>query len=163
MGETTAIFVKSNDTAIMENMIRESAEGSIITYDQLTAAIGRDVRKFSSGCLYSARRILERDGVHTACVAGEGIKRLTPAESVDKARSQVTRSRRAARRGRSTVETTDFARLTPEQKQSAVAIVAQSTAIEMFGAKKAEKRLTDAASDSTGAIPLGKTLELFTK
>lgn len=163
---STAQFVKSNDTAILENTLREADEGTLVTYEQLSAAIGRDVRKFAEGCLYSARRILEREGVHTDCVAGEGIKRLTPAESVDKARSQVTRSRRAARRGRATVETTDFSRLTQEQKQAAVAIMAQSAAIEMFGAKKAENRLLAAAANPDEALmtlTIGKTLELFTK
>jgi hypothetical protein len=159
----TARFVKSNDTAILEAVLRDVQEGELITYAALTAAIGRDVRKFAKGCLSSARNILERDGVHCACVAGEGIKRLAPGECVDKARSQIVRARRSARRGRTTIETTDFSRLSEDEKQSAVAIVAQSGAIELFGAKKAEKRLAQAATNTNEGIPLGKTLELFTK
>lgn len=155
-------FVKSNDTAILENKLRTAQEGSLVSYEELSRAIGRNVRKFAIGCLYSARRILEQEGIHTGCIPKEGITRLTPSESVGKARSHVNSSRRTARRGRSTVEKTDLSRLTIEEKQSALAIAAQSAAIELFGSKKAERRLTDAASDTAGNIPLGQTLAMFT-
>lgn len=156
-------FVKSNDTAILENKLRTAQEGSLVTYDELSKAIGRNVRKFANGCLYSARRILEAEGIHTGCIAKEGITRLTPSESVGKARAHVTQSRRRARRGRTTIEKTDFSKLSTEEKQSALAIAAQSSAIELFSSKKAEGRLTDAATDNAEGIPLGDTLALFNK
>jgi len=155
-------FVKSNDTAILEQKLREAPEGSLVTYEELSRAIGRNVRKHGVGCLYSARRILEAEGIHTGCIAKEGITRLTPSESVGKARSHVTRSKRSARRGRNTVATTDLSKLSVEEKQSALAIAAQSAAIELFSGKKAEKTLTEAATNTSGALPLGTTLSLFT-
>jgi hypothetical protein len=158
---TPSQFVKSNDTAILEQKLREAPEGSVVTYDDLSRAIGRNVRKFAIGCLYSARRILEQEGIHTGCIAKEGITRLTPSESVCKARSHVNASRRVARRGRSTVEKTDLSRLTVEERQSALAIAAQSSAIELFGSKKAERKLTEAATNKSGHLPLGDTLALF--
>lgn len=155
-------FVKSNDTAILEHALSEVSEGETISYDDLSKTIGRDVRKHSSGCLRSARRILERDGVHFDCVAGTGLKRLAPGECVLKARSQVHRARRAAKRGRGTIETIDWNRLTTEEKNSATAVAAQSGAIELLGATKAERRLTTTAAQTTEAISIGKTLALFT-
>ncbi len=153
-------FVKSNDTAILEHLLRGIAEGEVATYEQLSEAIGRDVRKFAAGSLASARRIMERDGLHTGALANEGIKRLLPSECLDKAGSHVTRARRAAARSRRTVETTDFERLDDSDKARAFALSAQATAVESLGSIKTRKRLIGKAAESQSAIPLAETLRL---
>lgn len=161
--EKKAMFVKSNDTTILEAALREIEEGAVISYVDLSKAIGRDVREHAAGCLKTARNILERDGLHTASVRTVGIKRLIPGECIDKARGHVTRARRAASRSRQTIETTDFARLDDGEKSAALAIAAQSGAMEMFGARKAEKRLMVKAAESSASLSIGQTLDLFSK
>ncbi len=155
------IFTKSNDTSILEDAIRRTPEGEVIAYDELSTRIGRDVREFAGGQLASARNILERDGLHTAAVINEGIKRLTPAECLDKAASHVVRSRRAAKRSRTTIETTEFERLTEDERSRAFALSAQSAAIELFGSRKAGRKLLEKTQETSAAIPFGETLKLF--
>ena len=154
-------FVKSDDTAALEQLLRDCPEGEVVTYADLSAAIGRDVREHASGSLRSARRILERDGLHTEAIENEGIKRLTPSECLGKAGGLVQRARRAAARSRQTVETTDLERLTTEERARAFALSAQASAVESLGSRKTGKRLVQKASETNAAIPLGETLRLF--
>lgn len=155
------MFEKSNDTGILEAKLRELDIGQMVTYEELSAAIGRDVREFAVSSLYSARRIIERDGIHVGTVRGEGVKRLTPGGCVDKAHSYVERSRRSARRSRQTLETTDLEGMSQVEKSRVFALSAQAAAVEMLGSRKSTKKLTAAAEESRSAIPFGETLRLF--
>ena len=159
---TSPLFVKSNDTARLESLLREAAEGEVVTYEQMTAAIGRNVREHAQGSLVSARRIVGRDGIHTAAVPSEGIRRLTPAECVGKAKGHVGRARRAAIRSRQTIETTDFERLEDSAKAEALAVAAQAGAIELFGSRPAARKLLN-KTQGNESLSLGQTLELFSK
>lgn len=158
---TQPTFTKSNDTAILEAVLRGLDEGGIATYAQLSAALGRDVREFGKGSLYSARRIIERDGLHTGVVRNEGIQRLTVSGCVEKASSYVVRARRSASRSRHTLETTDVSQLSQAEKSRVFALSAQASAVETLGSRKATKTLTAAAAKVQSAIPFGETLKLF--
>lgn len=74
--------------------------GAVLTYEQMSAAIGVDVRK-RRGALSTARhRALEDEGAHTETVRGVGVKRISSAEvGASQLPRDLRRSRSAARKG----------------------------------------------------------------
>lgn len=49
-------FQKTSDTVIIEAIFRDCKVGEQVTYEQMSTAIGRDVRKHARGAINSARK-----------------------------------------------------------------------------------------------------------
>ena len=73
----TNAFEISPDTQALVAALAEISVGSLVTFEQLSACIGRDVREHRH-LLYCARRVAERDnGIVFGSVRGVGLQRLT--------------------------------------------------------------------------------------
>lgn len=100
------LFEPSEHTLALVARLKVSPVGAIVTYDELSAAIGSDVRQPKGrGWLYGARTVLLRDdGIVFSPVRGVGLQRLTDHEKVASGQDALRRIRRTARRGDRRVE-----------------------------------------------------------
>ena len=151
---------KSADTAIIESLLRQTPEGDVLTYDEMSIALGRDVREFCKGNLYSARRILlNSDGIATDAVRGEGVKRLTSDGVLGVAKSDCSRVRRASNTTLRKLGTVDFETLVDSNKSEHIALSAQMGAVAMFTKTQTRKVILNKSTNSQLAI--GETLQMF--
>ena len=155
-------FEKANDTKILESVLGEAKVGDLITYDELSKAIGRDVRKFAQPSLSSARRGLLRDKHFVfACETGVGLKRLNDEEIVLSSESDRRRMKRAATRAIKKLTVVKFEGLSEELKRQHVVASAQLGAIEMFSGKNATKKIESQVDGSKTTLAIGETLQMF--
>jgi len=81
----TPIFRRSHDTDVLVNMLSKLDPGDVITYDELSKVIGRDVREGTArGALLSARRVLlkEQQKLIEVCERGVSLKCCVPQDVV---------------------------------------------------------------------------------
>jgi hypothetical protein len=89
----------SPETAALHAALAAVPLGETITYDSLSAVIGRDVRRGAQARLASARRIAERDnGAVFETLRKTGLRRLLPDEAPDIGSSARHKLRRTSRR-----------------------------------------------------------------
>lgn len=155
-------FQKSNDTKVLENVLKEVAVGSVVTYEDLSRAIGRDVREFAYQALQSARRALVREsrivfGVETSI----GLVRLNDSGIVKCTEQDRKLIQRRANRTIEKLHCAEFEKLTNEEKRQHVTASAQMGAISMFASKAASKKIASSVKDQSSVIPIGETLKLF--
>ena len=80
MAKTTPIFETSTDSKTLAAVLAAATVGQIISYDELSKAIGRTV---TASKLSTARYIVQREQrIVFGAVAGVGLKRLSDAEIV---------------------------------------------------------------------------------
>ena len=161
-----AIHEISVDTRTLYDRIITAKAGDEITYAALSELIGRDVQTVARSALHSARKMAMRDhNVVFGVVRNEGLKRLADVEVVQTGEATVAKLRRVAKRGIRTITSVqDFAQLPDAAK------IKHNTFASMFGAVAAMakpasmKRLEGAVNAAqTGTLPIGRTLEAFTK
>lgn len=89
--------------------------GDIVTYDELTEALGYDIRD-NRKALYKAARVWGEDCKRAlAPVVNTGYRVVEPAEHERLARQHHLKSRRALRRGRSVIRNADRSLLSAEE------------------------------------------------
>ena len=152
---------KSADTKVIEHRLRNTAEGDIVTYAELSKLLGRDVREYCQSNVQSARRALIGESIFFDCVSGEGYKRLNNEEAVAVSDHYRIRARKAARRGLTHLVNVPFDGLTDESKRKHLAMSAQLGAIELFSSTKSAKRIETAVSETKTTMAIGETLKLF--
>ena len=158
---TKGIQEKSADTKVIEHRLRNTQPGDLVTYDELTKLLGRDVRQYCKSNMRSARNSLIGESIFFDCVAGEGLKRLNNEEAVRASDHYRTRARKAARRGLTHLVNVPFDSLSDESKRKHLAMSAQLGAIELFGSTKSSKRIETAVSETKTTMAIGETLKLF--
>lgn len=157
----TGIQVKSADTSVIENRLRQAEPGDVVTYEQLSTVLGRDIRVHCRGNLRTARKTLVGEGVFFDVVVGIGLKRLDMEEACVASESYVRRARSAATRGMRHLQNVEFDKLSEAGKQKHLTASAQLGAIHLFGSSKAAKRIAGKI-DGESHLAVGDTLRLFT-
>ncbi|MFM7009570.1 MAG: hypothetical protein ACKO0Z_09625 [Betaproteobacteria bacterium] len=155
----TGIAVKSADTSIIEQRLRTTTPGELVTYAELSTLLGRDCVECCRGNITSARRTLVKESIFFDCVSKEGYKRLTEDEAVVAAGHYRDRAKHAARRGLVHLQNVPFDNLTDEGKHNHLATSAQLGAIDLFSSSKATKKI--ASSVNGHKLPIEETLKLF--
>ena len=156
------IHEKSADTKVIESVLAEAKVGDMITYEQLSKAIGRDVRQFAKSSLDSARRsLLNAKNYVFSVEKGVGLKRLNDNEIVDASEDDRKKLRRAARRSLKKLSVVDFDNLTPDKKKQHIVASAQMGAVEMFANKNATKKIEAKVNETSKVLPIGETLRMF--
>ncbi len=150
---------KASDTLILENRLRNTKPGDVVTYDELSKIMGRDVREHCSGNLQTARRTLRNEKIHFDTVSRVGLNRLTFEEAVHSTQSCIDRSRNAAKNGLKILENVEFSELSPISQKEHLAKSAQLAAIKLFGGSNAGKKI-EAKVDGK-QLAIGETLKLF--
>lgn len=155
-------FEKSNDTRIIESVLVEAKVGQIVTYEELSKAIGRDVRIHARPSLQSARRaVLNAHGIVFSAETNEGLRRLDDSQIVDASEEDRAKMRRAAGRAIKKLSVVDFGQLPEDKKRKHIVMSAQIGAIEMFAAKSATKKIESKVDGTKSTLAIGETLKMF--
>jgi hypothetical protein len=154
------IQAKSQDTLIVENRLRKTEPGDVVTYDELSTLLGRDVRLHCRSNMMTARHTLVGESIFFDCVPNEGYRRLTTNEAAFASDNHRERIASTARRGLRHLRHVPFDDLTDEAKKKHLTMSAQFGAIQLFGSTKATKKI-EAAVKSTSPMAIGETLKLF--
>lgn len=153
------IQAKSSDTLILENRLRKTEVGELVTYDELSKLLGRDVRKFCVSYLKTARHTLVGESIFFDCVTNEGFKRLSNDEAALAADYYRTRIISTTNRGIRHLKNVPFDNLSDEAKKKHLTSSAQLGAIQLFSSSKSTKKIEAAVSNTPMAT--GELLKLF--
>jgi hypothetical protein len=135
--------------------------GEILTYDQMTTSLGRDVRANCSGNIQSAKRIVAAEGVILGAVKNVGYKRLDDAGIISKAAGTTKSITRAAKRGLNGLSHVNYSDLDDEKKREHTATAAQLGAVKLFSGAKSHEKI--AAVVKSESLAIGETLSVFMK
>jgi hypothetical protein len=123
------IYELSTDAKTLANMLKNVEVGMVITYEEMTKAIGRDVRGPARPVLVTARSIVQRENrMIFDCVRSEGLKRLNDGEIVDLSDQAMDRIRRTAKRTGKKLLCVNYDQM-PREKQTK-----HNASLSMFGA-----------------------------
>lgn len=161
MEQKTGIQVKSADTKIIEHRFRNTSFGDVVTYDELSKLLGRDVREHCYGNIRTALRSLMKESIFLDCIAGEGYKRLNEAESVAALDHYRVKARRAVRRGIVHLQHIAADKLSEQDKLKYFAMGTQLQTMELFSSSKATSRIETAVNKTSQQMAIGETLKLF--
>lgn len=89
----------SIDTQLIINRLTETKEGDVVSYEELSQLVGRDVRTIAKGCTRTARKRLLKSQIHFDCIVNVGFKRCNDKEKVHCGGAYIGKARRACRRG----------------------------------------------------------------
>lgn len=155
-------FQMSADTKIIRSVFDECEIGQLVTYEELTAAIGRDVREFARGSIATVRKaLLKERRVVFECVQDQGYMRLNDSEIVASTERDRGRLYRASSRVIRKLGCVSFDKLADSEKVSHTVACAQFGAMQMFAKKSSAKRLEAKAKEESKPIAIGDTLKLF--
>lgn len=99
-----SMMTQSAETAVLIRLLRSMSVGDVLTYEQLSEAVGRDVRTWRGPLSTARNRVLRDDCVHTDVVRTVGVKRVSTAEgAISGSARALGRVRSAARKGRTIV------------------------------------------------------------
>lgn len=158
----SGMFEKSADTLIIENRLRSAAVGDVVTYEDLSTLLGRDVRQFCRSSITSARHTLEGEAIFFDTIANEGLKRITESEAVTKTvPNYVARAKSAAGRGIRVLQNVQYDKLDDATKRKHLSTSAQLGAIKLFTSTKATKAIEGKVEQTKATLPIGETLKLF--
>ena len=159
-----AIPERSVDSDILYKELLKVPIGEVVTYEQLSARIGRDVRTDARGNLTTARRAaLTIDRALFSCVHRVGLKRLDDMGKLDAGESQLQRVRKASQNGRRMLSSVlEFDALPNEQKVRHNATASVLGAIHAFSKPSALAKVAGRVKElSDGTLPVAKTIEMF--
>ena len=157
-------FEISIDTRMIYDRLKKSRVGDVVTYEELTKLVGRDVTDGAHGNLYSARRrLLREDQIVFDTVRKIGLQRLGDTEIVEASEADLARIRRAAKRaGRKLTCVQNFAGLQETHQTKHNAAMSLFAAVATI-TKQSQVRKIEAKIGKTEAVlPLAKTLAMFT-
>jgi hypothetical protein len=163
-GIFTMQFEKSADTKVLEHLLSTAAVGDTITYDAMSKALGRDVRKFALNALRSARGWVLREKKFVFEVdANVGYTRLNDGAIVKTSALDRKRISRIAKRSLTKLSVVDFAKLDDESKKTHIVFSAQMGAVAMFASKSALTKIESKINNGSQSLPIGETLRMFTE
>lgn len=160
--KTKPSFTQSVDVQLLVKEFLKKPEGTLVTYDEIKALIGRDPQTKGRPAVHSAIRILSRQHqILYVCVMTRGYQRATPVEALDSGQSTIRTIHRATKRGAVKLSCSDYAKLSKDDKvrhdasASLLGLIAQTTTV------KSQKTIADAAEKAHEKIPIGRTMQLF--
>jgi len=155
-------YTKSTDTVIIENIFSQCKVGETVTYDELSKAIGRDVRKFASGSIQTTLKTMLAE--HNMVFGNEknvGYVRIANDTVVNSVNDYDARqTQRISKRSLQKLSTVNFGELSEDGKKKHIVASSRMGAIAMFSQKSAVKKIESHIKDSSH-LPIGETLKLF--
>lgn len=151
----------SIDVQAIQERLAKAAPGEVVTYEELSELVGRDVQCDARYCLTSACKRLLAERVVFASVRMVGVKRLDNEGILSLPTAAFESMRRKARLTACKLTAVEYAALDREQQAqhntaaSVLGIVAHITK------PKSMERLRGRVEEAQGALPIGKTLEAF--
>lgn len=153
-------FEKSSDTKIIEKILESAEVGQLITYQQISNAIGRDVRKHSVNSLNTARRgLLKSKGILFGVKQNSGLIRLDDKQIVQTTEGDRARVNRVAKRSLEKLSVVNFDNLDDKSKKEHIAASTQFGVLAMFSQSSSTKRIESNVENKE--LSIGETLKLF--
>lgn len=158
-----ANFEASSDARFMAKVLANANPGEIVTYEMLSEAIGRDVRRFAASALFTAVKMQLRERRVFECIRGVGYKLLEGHEIVrtqgEKAFNAITNKARSAVKK---IAAADYSELNNDQKVKHNAQISMLGAICHMTKPKALENVENAViAAQNKELPVGNTLALF--
>lgn len=150
------------DIIALVEALGELQPGQLLTYEYLTAVIGRSAQRHRYLLEAACNRLLKQNRKAFGAVFGVGIKRLTDTEAIEQCASAMTRVRRIARKAVSKAASVDFAALSDEDKRRHNGYISQMAAIAYTADSRHLNRLTEACQNHDPAcLPSAQALKLM--
>lgn len=150
----------SIEARALVDMLIDVKPGDEITYDEMTKAIGRDVRTVARGAMQTARRVAERQyRMVFSPIFGVGLRRLLNDDIPGVADSKIAHIRRTATRAARTLACVDFDRLPNEKRIEHNAKLSILGAITLSSSQQAQTLVSQ--KSQAGPLPVGRVLELI--
>lgn len=154
------MFERSENVSIIVSILAEKKVGEEVGYEELSAAVGKNVQRESRSSLSSAMRIVQNEsGAVFGTIRGVGVKRLSDTEISRLAPSYLRRSHNAAKTGRNKLRKADTSNMSEAEKltyyagSSHLAMIAEATT------ERASKKVLIASNATGMAIPYRKAIE----
>lgn len=156
-------FILSIETKQLLERLIKAEVGELITYQEMTNIVGRDIRKEGCGIMYSARRKAENDcQIVFITVVNKGIKRASDEEIANSGTSAIAKIRRTSHKGKKRLHCVEnFGSLTNESKIHHNAAASFLGAIDLMTRPKKIIALEEVVKKESNSINVTKTLELF--
>ena len=155
-------FEKSSDAKILATVLAEAEVGKVITYAELSKAIGRDVRQHAISALCTARRgVFKENRFVFAIERGVGLVRIDDNGIVKSIEKDRVHLHRAASKSLKKLAAVQFDNLDESGKRDHVVASAQMGAVAMFAHKNSGKKIEAKVNGSSNNLPIGETLKLF--
>lgn len=151
----------SVDVRLIQERLAKAAPGETVTYEELNALVGRDVRGDARYCLTSACRRLLAEQVVFAAVRTVGMKRLDDAGLLTLPQAAFDSMRRKARKTARKLTAIQYESLDRSQKAQHNAAVSVLGLVAHVTKPRHMERLRGRVEETQGALPIGKTLEAF--
>lgn len=164
----TVTFQASYETMQLKARLQrlvDERDYSIVPYAELSAIAGGNVQTDAKygGYLRSARKACENEtGRLLGAVRGVGVKLLAPGkEQASVSSDHLSRTKRAARRGRDRILKIQLETLSPQDRHSVLVGLTVAGTLAAFLAPSRLRRLQTAVTQHGAALPLSETLALF--
>ena len=148
---------------IYDRIVEEKGNyGKLITYEELSRLVGRNVQHEAAGCLRTARAAVLRDhNIGVATIKSVGIKIETEAEKVQHGLRSVRKIQGEAKRGGRHIAAADYEQLSMSDKAAHNAGLSMLGAIGALSTRKAVKKLESRVGEASKPLPLAETLRHF--
>lgn len=157
-----ARFEASSDARFLTQALAKVEPGQLVTYVELSAAIGRDVRTHAGAQLQTAIRTQLAEGRVFEAIAGSGYRLLTSGEIVKtQAAKGFQRIGRMARRTAKKVGAAKFEELTNSEKVAHNAQLSMLGALGHLSKPRALETLEKHVTQNSAELPIGDTLKLM--
>ena len=161
---TNNVFPKiSLESQLLYDRLQQANIGEIITYEELSSLVGRNVQTEAYGCLYTARRKARSVDFKTfGTIPKVGVKCLEDAEIVAKAIDLTDRCRSRTRDGLKTmVCLKDYNSLPEGLKLKYNTVGTLLLMMNRITSPKEVRKLEEAVSQKAAKLTFTQTLELF--
>lgn len=159
---TSPIPQISLDAQILRDRLKKAKVGDVVTYEELTQEVGRDVRGRAKAALYTARNhALKHAGMVFQAVENVGLKRLSDVEIVESVGGDLKLIRRKARKSATKLTKVAFDKLPNEQKIDHNAKLSMLGALQQFSAPQSLIAVRSKVQESNQALSIGRTLDVF--
>ncbi len=159
--EYTPFAKNGADVHALAAVLNQLAVGNLATYDDLSAAIGREVRDHRYLLDQALSQCLKQRKVF-GCVTGVGMKRLSDAEIVENSFHAFRRIRRMARKGAARLSSVAWEKMPVEdQKRHNLHISVLGAICHCATPKNMGRVAAACANGDKNGMPTAKTLALL--
>jgi hypothetical protein len=151
----------ATDVNIMSELLRVLPIGGTLSYTDVSAAIGRDVRKHYWLLRSAMERVEKESGSLLAVVRSIGVKRLASEELSGVGADAIRKVRRTARRGYNRLDTIRTNDLPQSEATKIVAHKSQLGAITLVADGRKTSTVAAEVAKTGNAIPAGRVLDMF--
>lgn len=152
----------SLETRLVIDRLGKAKPDEVVSYTELSALVGRDIRYAGRVNLDTARRYWEREGRCFGVVRTVGVKWLPDVELPGEGPRAATRMRRIARRAlRKLTCFESFDELPVDAQRQVIAYQSTFGAVELVTKVSSTKKLEAKIGETMECLPATKTLSLF--